>query len=100
MSKSIDPGSQIFARTGIITSAGQILAAYVDRRCIVVQNLGTNPLYVKFGASASTVDFDFILRGGAVDDDGLGAIMSFDVFSYTGVVSVAGSGVRCTATDF
>ncbi len=103
MSKNIDPTNQIHARTGIITptSGDTILAAYDDRRCVIIQNLGTSTLYVKFGTGATTSDFDLILKAGTANDDGLGGTVSYDVLSYTGAISVASAGsIRCTATDF
>lgn len=97
---NIDQSSTIHVRTGILTSAGTALSANDNRRTVIIQNLGTNALFVKFGDSASTSDFDVILKGGTGADDGLGGILSFDVLSYTGVISVAGTSPRFTATDF
>lgn len=100
MSFAIEITSTIHTRTGIVTSAGQLLPANEYRRNVIIQNLGTNPLFVKFGDSASTSSFDFILSPGTANDDGLGGIFAEDTLSYTGVISVAGTSVRCTATDF
>ncbi len=102
MSKNIDPTNQIHARTGLITptTGATILAAYDDRRTVIVQNLGTNTLYVKFGEAATTSSFDVILKAGSATDDGLGGVLSYDVLSYTGAISVAGTSPRLTATDF
>lgn len=98
---NIDQSSQVHTRTGIITSAGVLLAANDNRRTVVIQNLnGTNPAFIKFGAGASSTDFDLILKPGSASDDGLGGTVSFDTLSYTGIISVAGTTVRCTATDF
>lgn len=97
---TVSPTSQIHARTGIITSAGTLLSANDNRTGIIIQNLNTAPLYIKFGTSASASDFDFILKGGTDVDDGNGGIFSYDVLSYTGVITVYGTTVRCTATDF
>lgn len=99
MAFAIELSSQIQTRTGIVTAAGTLLTSNDNRRTLIIQNLGTNPLYVKLGASASTSDFDFVLRGGAGNDDGTGGIFSEDTLSYTGIISVAGSGVRCTGTE-
>ncbi len=102
MSKNIDPTNQIHVRTGIITptTGATILDAYDDRRTVIIQNLGTNTLYVKFGSAATTSSFDVILKAGTGNDDALGGILSYDVLSYTGVISVAGTSPRLTATDF
>lgn len=100
MSKNIEPSSQIGTRSGIITSAGTLLPANPERRCVIVQNLGTNPLFVKFGSGASTTSFDVVLKAGTANDDGNGGSVSFDVLSFTGIISVAGTSPRCTGTDF
>ena len=97
----IAPTSQVNNRTGIVTTAGTLLAENLNRSGLIIQNLnGTNPLFVKFGSSASSTDFDLILKAGAATDDGNGGTLSYDVLSYTGVISVAGTTVRCTATEF
>lgn len=100
MSYAIEFSSTIHARTGVLTTAGTALSANDNRRTVIVQNLGTNPLFVKFGSNASTSDFDLVLKGGSGNDDGLGGILSFDTLSYTGIISVAGTSPRFTATDF
>lgn len=99
MSYAIEFSSQVNNRTGIVVAAGQLLAANENRRVLIVQNIGINPLFVKLGEDASTTDFDFVLSPGTANDDGLGGIMSTDTLSYTGVISVAGASVRCTATE-
>lgn len=97
----VAPVSQIYLRTGIVTAAGTLLAANDNRSCIIIQNLnGTNPLFVKFGVGASATDFDLVLKAGSSSDDGNGGTLSYDVLSYTGIISVAGTTVRCTATEF
>lgn len=87
-------------RSGIVTSAGDLCAFDGSRRTIILQNLGTNTLYVKLGTTATTSDFDFILKGGAVQDDGNGGIYSEDQLSYQGIISVAGTAPRCILTTF
>ena len=100
MPPNINLTSKIGTRTGIVTSAGTLLSANDNRKTMVIQNLnGTDALFVKLGTGASTTDFDFILKAGAVNDDGLGGIFAEDTLSYTGIVSVTGTTVRCTATD-
>ena len=98
MSYAIEFSSQVHTTTGISSSA-TALSANDNRRCILIQNLGTNPLFVKFGASASTSDFSVVLKAGTANDDGLGGVLSYDVLSYTGVITVAGTSPRYVATD-
>lgn len=81
----------------IITAAGTVLALNQSRKVWAIQNLGTNPLFVRLGASASTSVFHVILKAGTGADDGLGGYFSDD--TYTGVVSVAGTSPRCVVTE-
>lgn len=96
---SIEYSTQINSRTGIVTTAGNILQSYGSRRVLIIQNLGTDPLFVALGEGASSTNFDFILEACTAQDDGTGGIMSEDTLSYTGIISVAGTTVRCTATE-
>lgn len=86
------------SRTAILTSAGTALAADPARISYKINNLGTNPLFVKEGASASTTDFDYILAAGTGADNGTGA--SYDSPAdqvYTGIITVAGTTPRFSA---
>jgi hypothetical protein len=97
----IDKTSVVKTRTGIITSAGTLLSENDNRRGLIIQNLDSaDALFVKFGAGASTTSFDVILKAGTGDDDGNGGTLSYDVLSYTGIITVAGTSVRCTATEW
>lgn len=98
MSNIIQNTTQVKERSGIVVATGTLLSSYEYRIGLVIQNLNTDPLFVKFGEGASTSDFDFILKGGSTTDDGTGGIMSFDVLSYTGIITVDGATVRCIAT--
>lgn len=51
-----------------------------------IQNLDTDPLAVKLGASASTTSFSMILQAGSAASDGKGGFTY--ITDYTGVVSV------------
>lgn len=98
---SIEYSSKPVYRSGIVTAAGNLMPNFNgSRRTMIVQNLGTNPLYVKFGDSASTTDFDVILKGGASNDDGAGGVFLEDTLSYQGIVSIAGTSPRCVGTAF
>lgn len=81
----------------IITAAGTVLAANQNRRAWAIQNLGTNPLFVRLDASASTSVFHFILKGATGADDGTGGYFSDDI--HTDAVSVAGTSPRCVVTE-
>lgn len=62
-----------------------------------IQNLGTNPLFVKRGAGATTSSFDFVLKACTAQDDGSGGFYTDDL--YKGVVSVAGTSPRCVVSE-
>jgi hypothetical protein len=81
----------------IATGAGTVISANASRKLWSIQNVGTNPLFVRLGASASTTVFHFILKGGTADSDGNGAVITDDC--YTGVVSVAGTSPKYTVTE-
>lgn len=87
--------------SGILTAGGDVLQHESNRVAYSIQNLGTNPLFVKDGADASATDFTRVLAGGTADDDGDGA--SYETNSneiYTGVVSVAGTSPRFIITEY
>lgn len=77
----------------IITAAADIVLAAGD--VLRIQNLGTNPLFVKRGAGASTSSVHHILQAGVANDDGKGGALVID--DFTGTVSFAGTGVRYLA---
>jgi len=87
-------------RSGILASAGTALSANPARVSYKIQNLATEALFVKEGASASVTDFDYILAAGTVSDDGTGG--SYDSPSdqvYTGIITVAGTTPRFNASE-
>lgn len=77
-----------------------MLAENEYRISLIIQNLGTNSLFVKLGDGASTSSFDFVLSPGTNADDGLGGIFAEDTTTYTGIITIAGTSPRCTATEF
>jgi hypothetical protein len=81
----------------IVTAAGTAIAANPARKGWRIQNLGTNPLFVRLGASASSTVFHVLLKGGSANDDGLGGIVEDDI--YSGIVSVAGTSPRFVVTE-
>jgi hypothetical protein len=57
-----------------------------------IQNVGTNPLFVSLGGTASSTVFHYVLKGGTGDSDGLGALVGQTAGTvFTGKVSVAGT---------
>jgi len=83
-----------------IASAAVALPANTNRGGFIIQNLGANPLFVRFGAGASTTEFNFILRASSLADDGTGGIFTTNEGTvWTGIISIAGTTPRYVATD-
>lgn len=88
------------ANTPSIQSAATAIAANTGRGGWMLQNLGTNPLFVLLGSGASTTVFHAVLKAGTANDDGLGgSISQFDGVVYTGIITVAGTSPRYTVTE-
>lgn len=86
--------------TPSIASAATALAENVERTGWQIQNLGTNPLFVRLGSGASTSVFHAVLKGGTGNDDGLGgSIAQMGGIVYTGLISIAGTSPRYTVTE-
>ncbi len=82
----------------IQTVAGNALLANGDRKAWSIQNLGTNPLFVRLGPDASSTVFHYVLKAGSASDDGSGGFISGDA-TYRGVISVAGTSPRFVAAE-
>lgn len=86
--------------TPAIASAATALAANPARGAWMIQNLGTNPLFVRLGASASTTVFHTVLKGGTSNDDGTGGALSQEAgVVYQGIVTIAGTSPRYVVTE-
>ncbi len=71
-----------------------------QRGAWMIQNLGTNPLYVLMGTGASTTVFHVILKAAVSQDDGTGGSYSqFEGVIYSGIVTVAGTSPRYVVTE-
>lgn len=81
----------------ILTSGGDVIANNAARKSWGVQNLGTNPLFVRMATGASSTVFHVVLMGGIANDDGTGGYFTDD--TYTGVVSATGTSPRFTVTE-
>ena len=85
----------------ILIEAGDVaaLAANVKRRGWMIQNVGTNPLFVRFATGASATVFHAVLKGGTGDNDGNGgSISQMGGTVYQGLVSVAGTTPKYVVT--
>lgn len=91
----------ISVSTPSIASATTALAANPGRVGLFIQNLGQNPLFVKWGASASTTVFNVVLSAGTANDNGTGGSFSFEGPQvFTGLVTIAGTGPRYVITEY
>jgi len=81
----------------INTNVGEAIAVNPDRQELYVQNLSNNILYVKYGSTASSSSFNFILSANSVVDAGDGGILSDE--NYNGTVSVSGVSPRFIAWE-
>lgn len=59
---------------------------------LMIQNQGTNPLFVYFGAGASSSVYNFILKASTGAADGTGGSFSMTAgVVYRGVITIAGT---------
>lgn len=80
-----------------IQTGATALAANADRLEWTIQNLGTNPLFVRLASGASTTVFHVSLKAATVQDDGSGGFL--DDKTYAGIVTVDGTSPRYTTTE-
>lgn len=93
-------GTVAAANTPAVISASTALASNANRRGFMIQNQGTNPLFVLFGNGASITVFHMVLRGGTGAKDGLGgSFTQFGGVVYTGEITVAGTSPSYTVTE-
>lgn len=75
-----------------IQSSATALAANAERQGWTIQNVGTNPIFVSLGGTASATVFHYVLKGGTGNSDGLGALVGETAGTvYTGAITIAGS---------
>ena len=92
--------SKSSANTPAISSSATALSANSARAGWMIQNVGTNPLFVLLGSGASTTVFHRILKGGSADSDGLGADMGqMEGTVYSGVITIAGTSPKYVVTE-
>jgi hypothetical protein len=67
---------------------GTVLQANANREELFIQNLQSGNLYVKYGTSASSNSFNFVLASTTASGGGDGGTLSD--LNYAGIVSVSG----------
>lgn len=88
--QALIPRSSTPAQTSVGAVAGQVLAANVDRRGLVIQNTGTTVIYLVLGSGTPTTSvYHVALKPCASADDGLGGAYIDD--GWTGAVQAIGS---------
>jgi len=84
----------------IVTSGGDVIAANATRKGWMIQNVGTNPLFVRFGTGASSTVFHAVLKGGTGDSDGNGGSVSqMGSLVYQGIISATGTSPKMVITE-
>ena len=84
--------SQTKANTPAILTDTTGIAANPARAAWSIQNVGTKPLFVNLGGTASSTVYHYVLKGGTADNDGLGALVGQTAGTvFTGAISVAGT---------
>lgn len=73
------------------SSGAVVLASNTARNKLLIQNTGTNPLFVNFGSTASSTVFHIVLKACSVASDGTGGSYESGNVVWTGSVSVAGT---------
>lgn len=88
------------SNTPAIASETTALAANPVRGAFMIQNLGTNVLFVRFGSGASSSLFHVALKAATGNDDGTGGTFAMEgATMWTGVISVAGTSPRYAITE-
>lgn len=102
MATIIQQRSKVNSRSAGPIATATALASFGDRCGFTIQNQATAALFVKFGDSCSTSDYDIVLKGGAGAADGSGgALYERGTMVYTGIITVAASGTPSyTASDY
>lgn len=86
--------------TPAISSALTALDSNPKRVSWMIQNLGTNELFVLKGSGASTTVFHVVLKKATGNDDGTGgSIAEESGVIYTGIITIAGTSPRYVVTE-
>lgn len=70
-----------------ITADGTVFTLSAGEKGFI-QNLNTTAVYVKYGDSASSSSFSFVLKAGTATNDGIGGMAIID--DFIGPVSISG----------
>lgn len=88
------------ANTPAISNSATALLGNTARGGWSIQNLGQNPLFIRFGSGASSTVFHVVLKAGSANDDGLGGFIAQNTGTvYTGIITIAGTSPRYTVWE-
>lgn len=98
MNGAIRPTTSV--NTPAIIGTATALANNPNRIGWMIQNLGTNPLFVLLGTGATTSVFHMVLKASTGANDGTGGSIAQEVGTiFTGVITVAGTSPSYTVTE-
>ena len=90
----------VYNPTPTVQTGATALALNEGRGAFMIQNLGTNTLYVLLGAGCTTSQFHIILKASSVANDGTGGVLSMESGTvYTGIITVAGTSPSYVVTE-
>jgi len=81
------------------STAGVALASNPARVYFQIQNVGTNPIYMAWGATASSGNCNQVLKADTGALAGAGGIYQSGTVVYTGTVAVGGTAATYIATE-
>lgn len=88
-------------RTPAISNEATALAANKARVGWRIQNLDTDPLFVRLGSGCTTSVFDMVLAAGTGADNGTGGSYSeVGGVVYNGIITIAGTTPRYTVSEY
>jgi hypothetical protein len=88
------------ANTPTVQTGATALAANPARIAFAIQNQGTNPLFILFGAGATTSVYHVVLKGSTVAADGSGGSVAMEAGTvYNGIITVAGTSPSYTVFE-
>lgn len=98
MAVTFTPTNKI--NTPSIQTGATAMAENLGRQGWSIQNVGSNPLFVNLGGTASSTVFHYVLKGGSGDSDGLGAMVAQTAGTiFTGVITVSGTSPKYVVTE-
>ena len=99
MRRAISPVDNVNT-PAIVTSEGVVLAAK-ERRGWSIQNVGTNPVFIGIGVTASSTVFHVVLKAGTADSNGLGGYYEEMVGAVSQMaISIAGTTPKVVVKEY